>query len=114
MESQEITDLSVEQAKETLSKFRSLARSPEWDLLVKVGQNQIARLRRTAQCQPALTREDAAQRDWDLAAASGMEIFLGLPDTMINALETQIQMESMKNEHTEHATNATNPPERAP
>ena len=85
-----IEEMSLEEAGETLAKFRKLVQSPEWGLLAEVAKVQIHRRRRDATSGPKVDEAAQVLRDWNLAEAAGIEVCLGLPQVLIDTVSAHI------------------------
>lgn len=75
---------------ELAHEFRALVKSPAWARLVEVAGNQV-KMRETSIAQPMSGLDDAVSRNVLIGERLGILLFVGLPETILESLEEQIE-----------------------
>lgn len=96
MDKEEVVDQLTE-ARQQVQLFRALQASPGWAALVEVAQAQISHRRQKYNLVPLKTTDGLLEQQWELGEASGIELFLRLPQSIIDGGEAIIT-ERMQNE----------------
>jgi hypothetical protein len=89
-----------EEAKMTIREFRELIETPGWKSLKEVARAQIEARRAQHSRTPAIGTEGMLKQQWDFGEACGIELFLSLPQSLIDGAEAIIQ-EGTENENAE-------------
>lgn len=87
----------LQEVRETLRKFRSLAASEGWDELVKVARAQIQNRRAMHNAVYLPGIDGVLKQQWELGEAAGMATLIALPQTIIET-HSQERDELMKNQ----------------
>ena len=90
MEDQALEPEQVTEARQEAQQLQELLVSPGWAVLVRVANAQINN-RRGPYMRAPLKSDTMLEQQWTLGEASGIEIFIRLPDTIVESHKSIIE-----------------------
>ena len=92
----------LEQARETITRFRNLGKSPEWEQLVEYANGQIERRRNELELKPLREIGEVLFEQYLKGEIAGVRLFLAMPEIILSeaeAIESALVIQSEGEEH---------------
>lgn len=83
-EQQQEADDQLSEARRQVRVFQELLTSPAWVELAKIAEVQVHNRRQKHIFQPLASSDGVLQQQWELGEAGGIELFMRLPQNIID------------------------------